>query len=285
MSLKIWIDGNFVGKEHATVSVYDHGLLYGDGVFEGIRAYNGKVFENAAHVRRLYESAKAIRLTIPYTQAEFVAAIEQTVRENGFTDCYIRAVVTRGPGTLGIDPNRCPKPVCIIIADQIQVYPKEMYENGMPVVTASVIRNHPGAVNPRIKSLNYLNNVLAKIEANDAGVPEAVMLNHLGNVAECTADNIFVVKDGTVSTPPVTEGALDGITRRVVLQLLGKLGICAKESVIQRHDLYTADEIFLTGTGAEVVPVTKIDGRVIGAGVCGSITRRVMQTYMQHVRS
>jgi branched-chain amino acid aminotransferase len=285
MPLKIWIDGNLVDKEHATVSVYDHGLLYGDGVFEGIRAYNGKVFENAAHARRLFESAKAIRLTIPYTPEQFAGFVDHTVKANCFTDCYIRAVVTRGPGTLGIDPNRCPKPVCFIIADQIQVYPKELYENGIPVVTASVIRNHPGALNPRIKSLNYLNNVLAKIEANDAGVPEAVMLNHLGNVAECTADNIFIVKDGVVTTPPVTEGALDGITRGVVLKLLTKLGLPAREAVIQRHDLYIADEMFLTGTGAEVIPVNKVDGRVIGGGACGPITRRISQAYMQHVRS
>lgn len=285
MSLKIWIDGKFVDKEHATVSVYDHGLLYGDGVFEGIRAYNGKVFENAAHVKRLFESAKAIRLTIPYSQEGFCNAIEETVKANNFTDCYIRAVVTRGPGTLGIDPNRCPRAVSFVIADQIQVYPKEMYEKGMPVVTASVIRNHPGALNPRIKSLNYLNNVLAKIEANDAGVPEAVMLNHLGNVAECTADNIFVVKDGSVTTPPVSEGALDGITRRVVLKMLGQLNIPTSETVVQKHDLYTADEIFLTGTGAEVVPVTRVDGRIIGSGVCGELTRRIMETYMRHVRS
>src|SRR3954471_23264286 len=241
MSLKIWIDGQLVDKADAKVSVYDHGLLYGDGVFEGIRVYSGKIFECDAHVRRLYDSAKAIRLEIPYTKDEFCAAMYDTVRANNFTDCYIRAVVTRGAGDLGIDPKKSPRPSVIIIADQVAVYPKELYEKGIAVITSSWTRNHPNSTPPRVKSLNYLNNVLAKIEANDAGVPEAIVLNHLGNVAEATADNVFVVREGQVQTPPTTEGALDGITRRVIIRLCAKLGIPCVEKVLQRHDLYICD--------------------------------------------
>jgi branched-chain amino acid aminotransferase len=284
MSLKIWIDGKLVPKEDAKVSVYDHGLLYGDGVFEGIRVYGGKVFEADAHLRRLYDSAKAIRLEIPYTPAEFKAAIEQTFRANDFTDCYVRAVVTRGPGYLGLSPTKCPRACAFVIADTISMYPEEMYRDGMSIITASVIRNHPNAVPPRVKSLNYLNNILAKIEANDAGVPEAIMLNHEGNVAECTADNIFIVRDGVVATPGTADGILDGITRDLILKLARKLNIPCAEKTLQRHDLYIADECFLTGSAAEVIPVTKIDGRVIGTGQPGPITRQLHGAFHRHVR-
>jgi branched-chain amino acid aminotransferase len=284
MPLKVWIDGTFYDQADAKISVYDHGLLYGDGIFEGIRVYNGKIFEADAHLSRLFDSAKAIRLTIPQTADQLKAAIEQTFRLNHFTDCYVRLVVTRGVGYLGLNPNKCPTPSVIIITDTIELYPKEMYEKGMAVITASVIRNHPNAISPRVKSLNYLNNILAKIEAADANVPEAVMLNHEGNVAECTADNIFIVKAGAVYTPTTHDGILEGITRKVILELCGKLGIPCLEKTLQRHDMYIADEFFLTGSGAEVVPVTKIDGRTIGHGTPGPITRRLMEAFHRHVR-
>ena len=284
MPLQVWIDGKLVPKEDAKISVYDHGLLYGDGVFEGIRVYNGRVFEADAHVRRLYDSAKAIRLEIPYTRDQFKAAIEQTFKANNFTDCYIRAVVTRGAGYLGLSPTRCERPCVIIIADTIALYPEEMYKHGMAIITATVIRNHPNAVPARVKSLNYLNSILAKIEANDAGVPEAIMLNHLGNVAECTADNIFVVRDGVVATPGTADGILEGITRDVIIKLCQRHSIPCVEKTLQRHDLYIADECFLTGSAAEVIPVTKIDGRTIGTGEPGPITRQLHAAFHRHVR-
>ena len=283
-SLKIWIDGELLDHADAKVSVYDHGLLYGDGVFEGIRLYNGRIFEPKAHITRLYNSAKAIRLTIPMTPEELIAAIELTARANHFTDCYVRAVVTRGVGYLGLNPAKCSKPTVFIITDLMEMYPKETYQNGMAIITASVIRNHPNALSPRIKSLNYLNNILAKIEAVDAGVPEALLLNADGNVAECTADNIFIVKDGLVITPTTTDGILEGITRGAIIQLCGKLQIPCVEKTIQRYDLYIADECFLTGTGAEVIAVTKIDGRPIGIGKPGPITGRLLQAFHKHVR-
>lgn len=283
-SQQIWIDGRLVDKSEAKVSVYDHGLLYGDGVFEGIRVYNSRIFECDIHLKRLYLSAKAIRLDIPYTQDQIRDAIEQTFKANGYTDCYIRLVVTRGVGTLGIDPKRCARPTVFVIADVIQLYPKEMYAKGIPIITSSVMRTHPNALSPRVKSLNYLNNILAKIEANDAGVSEAVMLNQQGSVAECTADNIFVVHAGQVLTPLPTDGILEGVTRAVMLRLCAKLGISAQERTIQRHDLYTADECFLTGTGAEVMPVTRIDGRVIGDGHVGPVTRKLIDAFQKHVR-
>src|SRR4051794_5441673 len=283
-SLQIWLDGKLVDKDDAKISVYDHGLLYGDGVFEGIRVYSGKIFECDAHMDRLWASARAIRLTIPISRDEFCAAMEQTVKVNGFTDCYIRACVTRGIGYLGLSPNKCPNPSVFIIADTIQLYPREMYENGMAIVTASVIRNHPNALSPRIKSMNYLNNILAKIEAIDAGVPEAIMLNHEGNVAECTGDNIFIVRKGQVQTPTTADGILEGITRKCVLDLCSKQGIPCVEKTLQKHDLYVADECFLTGSAAEVVPVTKIDGREIGSGQVGQITRKLMDAFGRHVR-
>ena len=225
MSLKVWIDGKLVDKADAKVSVYDHGLLYGDGVFEGIRVYHGRIFECQAHLQRLFDSARAIRLKIPYTAEQTKAAIEETFKVNNFTDCYVRLVVTRGVGYLGLSPAKCPTPTAFVIADTIEMYPKEVYEKGMAVITASVIRNHPNAISPRVKSLNYLNNILAKIEAVDAGVPEAIMLNHEGNVAECTGDNIFIVKQGVVYTPTTSDGILEGITRQVILNLCKRLDI------------------------------------------------------------
>ena len=285
MSLKIWIDGKLVDKSEAKISVYDHGLLYGDGVFEGIRVYSSKIFELEAHLDRLWNSAKAIRLQIPVTRDEITKAMYETVKANNFTDCYIRLVVTRGVGDLGLDPKKCAKPSVFVISDLIAVYPKEMYDKGIAVITASVIRNHPNALSARVKSLNYLNNILAKIEANDAGVPEAIMLNHEGNVAECTADNLFIVRDGVVYTPTTYDGVLEGVTRKVIIQLCAQLSIPLVEKTLQRHDLYIAEEMFLTGTGAEVIAVTKIDGRPIGAGQAGPLTRRVMEAFHKHVRA
>ncbi len=284
MGLKIWIDGKLVNRDDAKVSVYDHGLLYGDGVFEGIRCYNGRIFECEAHVDRLYESAKAIRLEIPISKSDFVKAMQETIKANEFVDCYIRAVVTRGVGDLGIDPRKSSKPSVFVITDKIAIYPKELYEKGIAVITSSYIRIPPAALSPRIKSLNYLNNILAKIEANDAGVPEAVMLNHLGNVGECTADNIFIAKGGKLFTPCVTDCILAGITRQTVINLSAKLGISCVETTLQRHDLYVCDEMFVTGTGAEVMPVTKIDNRIIGDGNAGPISKRMRVAFHKHVR-
>jgi branched-chain amino acid aminotransferase len=284
MPLKIWIDGQFYDKDDAKISVYDHGLLYGDGVFEGIRVYRGKIFAFDAHMRRLYDSARAIRLTLPLAVEQLKAAVQETVLINKFSDCYIRLVVTRGVGYLGLNPNRCPKPSIFIIADTIELYPPEMYEKGMSIITSTVIRTHPNSLSPRIKSLNYLNNILAKIEAADAGVPEAVMLNLEGNVAECTGDNIFIVRDGEVQTPTTADGILEGITRQMMLDLCEKLSIPFREKTLQRHDLYIADECFLTGTAAEVVPVTRIDGRAIGAGTPGTVTRKLIEAFHRVVR-
>ena len=284
MSLKIWIDGKFYDKENAKISVYDHGLLYGDGVFEGIRVYRGRIFECEAHLRRLFDSARAIRLTPPFTAEEFRAAMEQAVKLNNFSDCYIRLVITRGVGYLGLNPNKCPTPSAFIIADTIELYPREMYDKGMSIITSTVVRTHANSLSPRIKSLNYLNNILAKIEAADAGVPEAVMLNLDGNVAECTGDNIFIIRSGQVQTPTTSDGILEGVTRNVMLDLCRKLSIPCIEKSLQRHDLYIADECFLTGTAAEVVPVTKIDGRPIGDGTPGPITHQLIEAFRKHIK-
>ena len=284
MSLKVWIDGKLHDKADAKISVYDHGLLYGDGIFEGIRVYNGRVFECEAHIDRLYASAKAIRLTVPFSRDQLRDAMYETIRANGFTDCYVRLVITRGVGYLGLNPNKCPTGTAIVIADTIDMYPREMYEKGMAVITASVIRNHPNALSPRIKSLNYLNNILAKIEAVDAGVPEAIMLNHEGNVAECTGDNIFIARGGVVLTPGTADGILEGITRKIIIELCHKLEIPCFERTLQRHDLYISDECFLTGSAAEVIGVTKIDGRVIGNGEPGPLTRKLVEAFHRRVR-
>jgi branched-chain amino acid aminotransferase len=284
MPSKIWLDGRLIDKADAKVSVYDHGLLYGDGVFEGIRAYSGRIFECDAHLDRLFQSARSIRLNIPFSREQLRLAMEETIKANGFADCYIRLVVTRGSGSLGLNPTRCEKPCVFIIADLLELYPREMYENGMAVIVSSVIRNHPNALSPRLKSLNYLNNILAKIEAIDAGVSEAVMLNHEGNVAECTADNIFIVRASEVQTPQTSDGILEGVTRRVMFELCRAAGIPLVEKILQRHDLYIADECFLTGTGAEVIPVTKIDARVIGTGKPGPIARKLIDAFHRKVR-
>jgi len=284
MSQKIYLDGKLVEKEQAQISVYDHGLLYGDGVFEGIRVYSGRVFRQQDHIDRLYESARAIRLNIPLTPEQMLQAIQETVTANKLVDGYIRLVVTRGAGSLGLDIRRTSHPMVIIIADTISLYPEEMYEKGMEIVTASTIRNHPGALSPRIKSLNYLNNILAKIEGTDAGCAEALMLNHLGQVAECTGDNIFIVKHGVLKTPPTDAGILEGVTRNVVLELAMAAGIEVKEMALIRHDLYVAEECFLTGTAAEVIPVTKLDGRPIGTGQPGPITRQLRTRFQEYVR-
>ncbi len=275
----VYVDGKLVPKAEATVSVFDHGFLYGDGVFEGIRVYNGNVFRLDEHIDRLYESAKTIALDIPLTPEEMTRAIMDTVSANGLKDVYIRLVVSRGKGDLGIDPDKCPKATVIIIVDKIVLYPEEFYETGISLVTASVRRIPSQCLDPRIKSLNYLNNILAKIEAKKAGVPEAVMLNQNGRVAECTADNIFIVKNGTVATPDLMEGALGGITRKAVLGLAKKAGFKTMTMMMGLHDLYNADECFLTGTGAEIVPVVSIDGRTIGTGRPGKTTVDLLGRY------
>jgi len=277
--MKIFIDGTFRDESEAKISVFDHGLLYGDGVFEGIRAYHGRVFKLKEHIDRLFFSAKAILLELPMSHEALVQATLESCRINGLTDGYIRLVVTRGVGTLGLNPNRCKNPSVIIIADKIQVYPKELYDKGMDIVTVPTVRNLHSAVNPAIKSLNYLNNILAKIEANNAGVEEAVMLNSEGYVAEGTADNIFVVRKGALYTPPLSAGALYGITRQTVIELAEAAGWKVSEPNLTRYDLFNADECFLTGTGAELIPVVKIDGRVIGTGQPGPITRQLVENY------
>jgi branched-chain amino acid aminotransferase len=277
--MKIYIDGKYYAERDAKISVFDHGLLYGDGIFEGIRAYNGSVFKLKEHVARLFYSAKAILLDVPLSPAAVSAAVVETCRRNKVHDGYIRLVVTRGIGTLGLNPNRCKNPSVIIIAGKIQLYPEELYQKGMEIVTVPTVRNLHSALNPAIKSLNYLNNVLAKIEANNAGCEEAIMLNAEGFVSECTGDNLFIVKEGQLMTPPLSAGALYGITRRVVMEIAADAGIGVSEPQLTRYDLFNADECFLTGSGAEVVPVVKIDGRVIGNGKPGPITRRLVTQY------
>jgi branched-chain amino acid aminotransferase len=277
--MKVYIDGKFYDERNAKVSVFDHGLLYGDGVFEGIRAYHGRVFKLTEHIDRLFYSAKAILLELPLAHAQFMRAVVETCRMNKLRDGYIRLVVTRGIGTLGLNPNRCKRPSVIVIADKIQLYPQKMYERGMAIVTVPTTRNLHNAVNPAIKSLNYLNNILAKIEANIAGVEEAIMLNTEGYVTECTGDNLFILKNGELFTPPLSAGALYGITRGVVIDMAREAGMAVSEPNLTRYDLFNADECFLTGTGAELIPVTKIDGRVIGTGKPGPITRSLVQRY------
>ncbi len=279
MSRKVNLNGELVPQEEAVVSVSDHGLLYGDGVFEGSRAYGGRVFKLAEHVARLYASARSIRLAVPITPAEMTAAIEETLAANGLTDAYIRVVVTRGVGTLGLDPDKCPEPQYFIIADSIVLYPDELYRTGLAIVTVSTIRNHPAALNPRIKSLNYLNNILAKIEGKNAGVLEALMLNVEGFVAECTGDNIFIVTDKVVRTPPITAGILEGITRNTVIELAREAGYVVQEENLTQYDVYVADECFLTGTAAEVIAVVKVDGRTIGSGEPGPVTKDLLQRF------
>ncbi len=285
MAKYIYIGGAYFSEADAKISVFDHGLLYGDGVFEGLRIYSGAVFRLGEHVERLFESAKAIWLDIPMTRDEMAAAINQTVAKNELADGYVRAIVTRGAGSLGLDPRRCSDPQVIIIADTITLYPQEYYENGLEIITVSVIRNHPAALSPRVKSLNYLNNILAKIEGIQAGCMEALMLNHKGEVAECTGDNVFVIKDGKLLTPPLDAGILAGITREAVIDLASELAIPCAEQVLTKHDIYVADECFLTGSAAEVIPVVKVDSRTIGTGKPGKITKRLTDAFHQLVRS
>src|SRR5437763_4148387 len=254
---RVYINGKLFDRDQAGVSVYDHGLLYGDGVFEGIRVYNGKVFKHKEHIDRLYESARAIALEIPMSREAMMEAVNATVKANNKVEGYIRLLVTRGVGNLGLDPRKC-QPNIVVIVDDISLYPQELYDHGMEIVTAATIRNHPNAVNPRVKSLNYLNNILAKIEAIRAGCLEAIMLNHKGEVAECTGDNLFLMKRGRLTTPPTDAGILEGITRNLVLELARAAGVPTFEATLTRHDVYTADEVFLTGTAAEVIAVVKV---------------------------
>ncbi len=277
--MKIHINGKLVPKEQAVISVFDHGLLYGDGVFEGIRVYGGKVFLLEEHLKRLYEGARAIRLEIPVSQPELATAVEETVEANSLQDGYIRLVITRGAGSLGLDIRRTSDPQVIIIADTISLYPPELYEQGLKLITASTIRNHPQALSPQVKSLNYLNNILAKIEGTDADCLEALMMNHKGEVAECTGDNIFIVKNGVLKTPPTDAGILEGITRAAVIQLAKQAGLDVREVTLTRHDIYSADECFLTGSAAEVIAAVSLDGRQIGDGKPGPITKDLKKRF------
>lgn len=282
---KVWINGHLYDKQDAKISVYDHGLLYGDGVFEGLRSYDGKVFRLDQHLKRLWNSAKAIALEIPMSADAIGRAIDETLKANGLTNGYIRLIVTRGAGTLGLDPNRTSDPQVIIITDYIAVYPEELYQQGLEIITASTLRNHPAALNPRIKSLNYLNNILAKIESLQAGCMEALMLNHKGEVAECTADNIFLMRDGVLLTPPTDAGVLEGITREAVMELARQQGLEVREVPITRHDVYIADECFLTGTAVEVIAVVKVDSRKIGDGKPGPVTCDLKERFHKLARS
>ena len=284
MALKIWLDTGLVDEADAKVSVFDHGLLYGDGVFEGIRVYNQRVFELDAHIDRLYESAHAIRLQIPMDKAQLIAATQETVQVNDVVNGYIRLVVTRGVGTLGLNPFVCKKGMVIIIADNIQLYPEELYERGMRIISATTMRNHPLALPPQVKSLNYLNNILAKMEALDNDVMEAIMYNHEGFVAEATGDNVFIIKRGVVYTPPVSAGSLEGITRNVVIRLAQDDGLEVVERNLTRYDLYVCDEFFLTGTAAEVIGIVELDGRQIGAGQPGPITKRLRKKFFAYAQ-
>ncbi len=284
MGLKIWLNEGLVDESEAKISVFDHGLLYGDGVFEGIRVYDRRVFELEAHIKRLYESARAIRLTMPMEPKELTEAVETTVKANGIADGYIRLVVTRGVGCLGLNPFTCERSGLFIIASTIQLYPEELYETGMRVISAVTVRNHPLAIPPQVKSLNYLNNILAKIEALDSNVPEAIMYNHEGYVAEATGDNVFIVRNNVVCVPPVQAGSLEGVTRNVVMRLARKEGLEVVEKNLTRCDLYICDEMFLTGSAAEVIGVVEIDGRTIGDGKPGRITRLLRDKFFAYAR-
>lgn len=279
MGLLIYLNGKLVPEDEAKISVFDHGLLYGDGVFEGIRGYNGRIFKLDEHLYRLYASAKAIMLDVPLEFSELKDAVIQTVRANKLRDSYIRVVVTRGIGDLGLDPRKCKIPTLFIIASSIQLYPKEIYEKGLDIVTVATRRNLAEAINPAVKSLNYLNNIMAKIEANNAGASEGLMLNSCGYVSECTGENIFVVRRKKLITPPVSAGVLPGVTRETVKEIGKSIGLEVEEKDMTRYDIFTSDECFLTGTAAEIVPVVQLDGRVIGTGKPGEITRRIKEEY------
>jgi len=279
----IYLNGEYVTKENAKVSVYDHGFLYGDGIFEGIRVYSGNIFRMEEHMDRLYRSAKSIMLNMPHTKEEFTGLVVETVGRNQLRDGYIRIVVSRGIGDLGLDPYSCPNANVIIIVEPLAIFPKELYDRGLDIVTVATRRNRPDVLSPKIKSLNYLNNVLVKIEARLANVSEALMLNDQGYVAEGSADNIFIVRGNTFLTPPAYVGALEGITRSAVIDIAEKLGYKVKEEPFTRDDVYTADEVFLTGTAAEVIPVVKVDGRVIGDGIPGEHTQKILQEFRERV--
>ena len=282
--MKVYVSGKWVDEAEASISVFDHGLLYGDGVFEGIRIYNKRIFLLEEHIDRLFDSAQAIALEIPLSREELIDAVVKSCEINKLADGYIRLVITRGKGTLGLNPYHCKKAEVIIITAEIQLYPKELYEKGLKVITAGTVRNHPEAVNPRIKSLNYLNNVLAKIEAINAGCLECIMLNYRGEVAEASGDNIFIAKGNTLYTPPSCCGALEGITRNKVIELAVRAGYEVKESPMARYDLYTADEFFLTGTAAEIISVVEMDKRQIGDGMPGRITKELAQLYIDETQ-
>ena len=279
--MKIYLNDKLVPEKDAVVSVFDHGLLYGDGVFEGIRAYNGRVFLLEEHVDRLYDSAKAIDLKIPMSKKKMCEAVVATCKGNKIVNGYVRLVITRGVGSLGLNPYLCKKAQVIIIAAGIQLYPKKLYEEGLRVVTVGTVRNHPEAINPKIKSLNYLNNVLAKIEAINSGCMECIMLNHHGQVAEASGDNIFIIKNGKITTPPVWCGALDGLTRKYVMEIAREMGYEVAEEVMSRYDLFVADEMFLTGTAAEIIAVVDVDKRKIGNGKPGKITRKLATKFKE----
>lgn len=283
--MKIWLDGKLVDESQAVVSVFDHGLLYGDGVFEGIRVYGSKVFELKAHLQRIYESAKVLRLEIPMEIDKLADAVEKTVQANDIDDGYIRLVVTRGVGDLGLNPFLCKRACVFIIAATIKLYRDELYESGLKVVSASTIRNHPMAIPPQVKSLNYLNNIFAKIEAIDKGAGEAIMYNHEGYVAEASGDNVFIIRNGVIYTPPVQAGSLEGITREVVIKLAQQENMIVVEKNLTRFDLYVCDEFFLTGTAAEVIGIVEIDGRVIGDGKPGTVTKTLRKKFFEYARS
>ena len=279
----IFLGGQFVKKEEAVVSVYDHGFLYGDGVFEGIRVYEGTIFKLDAHLKRLYESAQSIMIQIPYSKEEMTQYIVETIRKNQLQTAYIRLVVSRGVGNLGLDPRSCSNPRVIIIAEELSMYPKEFYERGIRIASVASRRNRPDVLSPQVKSLNYLNNILVKIEATQAGVDEALMLNDQGYVTEGSADNIFLVKNGTLFTPPVYLGALEGVTRNAIIEIARKNGYEVKETPFTRHDVYTADEVFLTGTAVEVIAVIEVDGRTISDGMPGNVTKNLLEEFRRVV--
>ncbi len=279
MGLLIYFDGKFVDEKDAKVSVFDHGLLYGDGVFEGLRTYDGRIFRLQGHIKRLYRSAKAIMLEIPVSMEEMSDIIIKTIKKNGLKNSYVRVVVTRGIGDLGLDPRKCSKPTVFVIASKIKLYPEEYYEKGLSVVTIATRRNLTESLNPAIKSLNYLNNILAKIEATNAGAMEGLLLNNEGYVAECTGENIFILDGNRLMTPPIYAGALDGITRDAVIQIGKNMGLDVQEKLLTRYDLYNADECFLTGTAAEIIPVSVIDGRKIGSGKTGKLTKKIREEF------
>jgi branched-chain amino acid aminotransferase len=285
LSRNIYLNGEIVPEDEAKISVFDHGYLYGDGIFEGIRAYNGRVFMLDEHIERLYESAKTIMLDIKLTPEEMEEAILETIRANELRDAYIRVVVSRGVGDLGLDPRKCPEPTVVIIASAIQLYPEELYETGLKLVTVPTRRNGPEMVNPRIKSLNYLNNIMARIEANLHDAPEAIILNSDGYVAECTGDNIFIIDGETLYTPPIHAGILKGTKREIVLEIAAELGLEVREELFTRHDVFNADECFLSGTAAEVIPVVEVDGRLVGNGEVGSKTTELIAKFREIANS